>query len=111
MMIRETNEAGSKLNIFSVVDEKKRQGLTLTGLHYNMGGIIFFVLSDLHLNDILILRKPHPCGGTEWKVTRLGADIGLQCLTCGRQMLLPRHELSRRLKKIHARGTDESGKS
>ncbi len=46
------------------------------------------------------LRKPHPCGGYEWKVARLGADIGLECLTCNRRVLLPRRELSRRIKSI-----------
>jgi hypothetical protein len=56
------------------------------------------VLSDLQLNDILRLRKPHPCGSLEWKVVRLGADIGLECLRCGRRVLLPRRELARRIK-------------
>ena len=35
------------------------------------------MLPDLQLEDILRLRKPHPCGGVEWKVVRLGADIGI----------------------------------
>src|SRR3990172_5456394 len=38
---------------------------------------------DLRLDDVLRLRKPHPCGGYEWRVVRLGADIGLVCTTCG----------------------------
>ncbi|MBN2147413.1 MAG: DUF951 domain-containing protein [Anaerolineales bacterium] len=63
------------------------------------------VLPDLHLNDILRLRKPHPCGGYEWKIVRLGADIGLECLTCKRRVLLPRRELARRLKAIVARAS------
>lgn len=46
------------------------------------------------------MRKPHPCGCYEWTVTRLGADIGLQCNGCGRRTMLTRRELSRRLKKI-----------
>lgn len=53
---------------------------------------------DLSLDDRLRLRKPHPCGGYEWTVVRLGADIGLQCATCGRRILLPRRELEKRLK-------------
>jgi hypothetical protein len=66
------------------------------------------VLPDLDLNDTLRLRKPHPCGGTLWKVVRLGADIGLECCSCGRHVLLSRRELARRLKNILPRGTDES---
>ena len=56
------------------------------------------MLPDLQLDDVLRLRKPHPCGGSEWKVVRLGADIGLECLTCGRRVLLPRRQLARRVK-------------
>ena len=46
------------------------------------------------------LRKPHPCGSTDWTVVRMGADIGLECKGCGRRVLLPRRELARRLKLI-----------
>ena len=55
---------------------------------------------DLRLDDVLRLRKPHPCGGYEWRVVRLGADIGLKCLTCDRRVLLPRREFEKRLKTI-----------
>jgi len=58
------------------------------------------MLPDLRLDDILRLRKPHPCGSYEWKVTRLGADIGLECRVCGHRILLTRRELSRRLKVV-----------
>ena len=61
------------------------------------------MLPDLQLDDVLRLRKPHPCGGYEWKVVRLGADIGLECLTCGRRVLLPRRQLARRVKTISPR--------
>ncbi|RJO62988.1 MAG: DUF951 domain-containing protein [Dehalococcoidia bacterium] len=53
---------------------------------------------DFKMNDIVRLRKVHPCGGFEWQVTRLGADIGLKCKDCGRYMLMPRSELERRMK-------------
>ena len=46
------------------------------------------------------LRKPHPCGGYDWQVTRLGADIGLRCLGCGRRVLLERPLLEKRLKEF-----------
>lgn len=55
---------------------------------------------EITLNDIVRMRKPHPCGGYEWRVVRLGADIGLKCLTCGHRVLLPRSEFERRLKLI-----------
>jgi len=58
------------------------------------------MLPDLQLNDIVRMRKPHPCGSYEWKVTRLGADIGLECNGCGRRVMLTRRELARRVKTI-----------
>jgi hypothetical protein len=56
---------------------------------------------------VLKLRKAHPCGGFDWEVTRLGADIGLRCLGCGRRVLLERAVLERRLKQFvsHASAT------
>lgn len=62
------------------------------------------MLPDLMLNDIIRMKKPHPCGGYEWKVVRMGADIGLICLSCGRRIMISRRELSRRLKKIESKG-------
>ncbi len=51
------------------------------------------------------MRKQHPCGGWLWEVTRLGADIGLQCQTCQRRVMLSRRELSRRAKNITSKQT------
>jgi hypothetical protein len=58
---------------------------------------------DLSLGDVLRLRKPHPCGGDTWQVTRLGADIGLRCLGCGRRVMLERAVLERRTKAVIVR--------
>jgi len=58
------------------------------------------MLPELNLDDIVRLRKPHPCGSYEWRVTRLGADIGLECLGCKRRVMLPRRKLARRLKTV-----------
>jgi hypothetical protein len=59
----------------------------------------------LEIGDRLRLRKPHPCGGYDWEVVRLGADIGLRCETCGRRVLLPRTEVERRTKQMLPRLT------
>jgi len=56
------------------------------------------------MGDVLLLRKPHPCGGFEWDITRLGADIGLRCRTCKRRVLLERSVLKRRMKSFVSRG-------
>ena len=52
--------------------------------------------------DTVRLRKAHPCGGKEWRVTRTGADIGMECLTCGRRVFLTRDEFERRCVQHHA---------
>jgi hypothetical protein len=61
---------------------------------------------QIALNDVVRMRKPHPCGGYEWRIVRLGADIGIKCLTCGRRVLLPRSEFERRLKAIVQKAED-----
>lgn len=58
------------------------------------------MLPELQLEDQVRLRKPHPCGGYDWRVLRLGADVKLECLTCGRQVMLTRRELARRVKTV-----------
>lgn len=59
---------------------------------------------ELLLGDVIRLKRSHPCGGSEWRVDRLGADIGLRCLTCGRHVLVERRQLERRLEGFMERG-------
>ena len=61
---------------------------------------------DFRIGDVLRLRKAHPCGGFEWRVERLGADIGIRCVTCRRRVLLERRVLEKRLKAFMARGEE-----
>ena len=63
--------------------------------------------ADLGMFDRVRLRKPHPCGSSDWRVIRLGADIGLKCEGCGRRVLLSRAEAEQRIKQILSRGADE----
>ena len=50
------------------------------------------------IGEVLTMKKPHPCGGWEWSVVRVGADIKLQCSTCGKFLNLTRDELKKRMK-------------
>ncbi len=61
------------------------------------------------LDDVVRLRKPHPCGSFEWTVVRLGADIGLRCHGCAHKVLLPRRTLEKRLKAFVSRGPECAG--
>ena len=59
------------------------------------------------VGDRVTLKKAHPCGGSEWEVYRIGADIGLRCLTCGRRVMLRRREAARRtVARVPARGPE-----
>ncbi|OGO32216.1 MAG: hypothetical protein A2Z29_00295 [Chloroflexi bacterium RBG_16_56_11] len=58
---------------------------------------------EVNLGDVVRLRKVHPCGNREWQVVRLGADIGLKCLKCGRRVLLDRSVFERRVKEFVSR--------
>jgi len=69
------------------------------------------VLQDLELNDVVRLRKAHPCGGYEWQVVRLGADIGLECLTCGHRIMLDRRALKNRMKTIVRKGSENDSEN
>ena len=62
---------------------------------------------DFQVGDIVRLRKPHPCGGYEWQVVRLGADIGLKCQTCQHRVMLTRRELEKRLKTFVRQAADQ----
>jgi hypothetical protein len=55
---------------------------------------------DVHVDDLVRLRKPHPCGSYEWRVVRVGADIGLKCQVCGRKVMLDRRNFKKRVKKV-----------
>ncbi|MEI6777987.1 MAG: DUF951 domain-containing protein [Chloroflexales bacterium] len=60
---------------------------------------------EIYIGDIVQLRKVHPCGGDTWRVVRLGAEIGMRCLTCERKVMLPRAEFERRVKRFIQRGS------
>lgn len=63
---------------------------------------------DVQVNDLVRLRKPHPCGSYEWRVVRIGADIGLKCQVCGRRILLDRRTFKKRVKTVIRRSTDQA---
>ena len=55
---------------------------------------------EYNLGSIVIMRKQHPCGSNKWEVIRVGADIKIKCLNCGRSIMLPRLEFNKKLKKV-----------
>jgi hypothetical protein len=59
---------------------------------------------EFRVGDIVELRKLHPCGGKQWRVLRIGLDVGIECLTCERYVLVPRRRLETRMKRFVERG-------
>jgi len=64
---------------------------------------------DLRIGDRISLRKTHPCGSREWRVVRLGADIGLVCEGCGHRILMDRLDVERRFTGHIDRGPITTG--
>ncbi|MEO7333438.1 MAG: DUF951 domain-containing protein [Gemmatimonadales bacterium] len=62
---------------------------------------------DLRLGDRIGLRKAHPCGSREWRVVRLGADIGLVCSGCAHRILMDRLTVERRFTGYLERGPQD----
>ena len=52
------------------------------------------------LGDHVIMRKPHACKTNDWIITRVGVDIKLKCSFCGREIMMDRLEIVRKLKKV-----------
>ena len=55
---------------------------------------------ELNLNDILELKKEHPCGSKRWQVLRVGMDIKLKCLGCGHEVMQPRRKIEKMIRRV-----------
>ncbi|MDD3692654.1 MAG: DUF951 domain-containing protein [Oscillospiraceae bacterium] len=55
---------------------------------------------DVRVDDVLRMKKPHPCGSHAFKVLRIGMDFRLKCEGCGHEFMASRHKIERRIKKI-----------
>ena len=55
---------------------------------------------ELHLHDMVELKKEHPCGSRRWEVMRVGMDIKLRCLGCGHEVRAPRRKVEKSIKRI-----------
>ena len=55
---------------------------------------------DIHVGDVLELKKQHPCGSKIWTIHRVGMDIKLRCEGCGHELMLPRRKAEKAIKRI-----------
>ena len=63
------------------------------------------MVMEIRLDDVVRLKKKHPCGSYEWQVVRLGADIGIRCLKCQHRVLVNRSTFERRVTSFISRGS------
>lgn len=63
----------------------------------------------VQVNDVVQMRKTHPCGSDQWQVYRIGADIGLRCLRCGRRVMLTRRAFNKAIKRVVRAGEGPTG--
>ena len=69
------------------------------------GGVF---MEEIRLDDLVQMRKTHPCGSDRWTVIRIGADIKIKCCACGRLVMLDRQDFMRAAKKILVRKEEEN---
>lgn len=56
--------------------------------------------NNYEIGSKVIMKKGHPCGENKWEIIRIGVDIKIKCLGCGRVVMLPRIEFNKKLKKV-----------
>jgi len=61
---------------------------------------------DVRLQDILVMKKEHPCGSKQWLVLRTGMDFRLRCTGCGHEVLLPRSKAEKNIRQILRDGAE-----
>ena len=64
---------------------------------------------DIHVGDVLKMKKAHPCGSQEWSVLRVGMDFKLRCIGCGHDVMLPRAKAEKNIRKILRDGQSVEG--
>lgn len=62
---------------------------------------------EFQLNDVVEMKKPHPCGTNAWKIIRMGADIRIKCEGCGHSVMIPRNEFAKKMKKVLVKAEPE----
>ena len=55
---------------------------------------------EVHVGDLLLMKKPQPCGGSTFEVLRVGMDFKIRCKGCGHEIMLPRAKIEKNIRKI-----------
>ncbi len=60
----------------------------------------------LAVGDVVRLRKPHPCGSDRFRVMRVGSEVRVVCLGCGRDMNIDRIKLEKAIRTVISSGNE-----
>ena len=65
---------------------------------------------DVRVDDVIPVKKPHPCGGKTFAVLRVGMDFKIKCETCGHEVMLPRAKIEKNIKAVLRGGETVQGR-
>ena len=68
-------------------------------------------MQSFYIGDIVEMKKQHPCGSYQWEIIRIGADIKIKCLECGRIVMIPRSKFQKGIKKMIKSNTPETSEN
>ncbi len=54
----------------------------------------------IDVGNVLMMKKPHPCGNDLFTVMRVGSDVRIICNNCGRDLTIDRMKLEKAVKQV-----------
>jgi len=64
-------------------------------------------MTNYDLGSFVEMKKPHACvikatgkKANRWEITRMGADIKLQCTNCQHEIMMGRRDFEHKMKKV-----------
>ncbi len=61
------------------------------------------MIDNFNLGDVVEMKKQHPCGTNQFEIIRVGADIKIKCVGCGRIVMIPRNKFQKDAKRVIAK--------
>ena len=63
---------------------------------------------NIQVGDVLVMKKPYPCGEHRFTVGRVGMDFRIRCTGCGREVMVPRAKVEKNIRKVLRDGAELS---
>ncbi len=63
---------------------------------------------DIQVGDVIVMKKKHPCGNSEFDVLRVGMDFKIRCKKCGHEVMVPRTKAEKNIKKVIKNEVEEN---